>query len=340
MRFTNLYKIIALFLIILAVFISQFFFQAFFREGMDNATLNTDTGNAYDNINNGMLNLCNTSGASSSDCTNLLTTITASCDRTLLSEGDYKTCAEGKTSDAIAAYTASARNMNNPQNSSSNQDMGNFYDSFNLSFNNSCLQNGNPTDCSNILSGIIQSCSQTNPADYTTCATNISNAYIQNMNNSQNSSNNIPGSSIFSSLANTMGQASSNINNAFSYLNPTQNTYQNTNQNPTSIITTSSGQQILATTQNTVDGIPSSQIPQGQEDLYILKSEIVPPICPACPNIIVDDSLMRSKCQPCPPCERCPEPAFDCKKVPNYSLGQSNLYLPRAILSDFSQFGM
>ena len=270
MRFTNLYKIIALFLIILAVFISQFFFQNLFREGMDNATLNTDTGNAYDNINNGMLNLCNTSGASSSDCTNLLTTITASCDRTLLSEGDYKTCAEGKRSDAIAAYTASARNMNN----------------------------------------------------------------------SQTSSNNIPGSSIFSSLANTMGQASSNINNAFSYLNPTQNTYQNTNQNPTSIITTSSGQQILATTQNTVDGIPSSQIPQGQEDLYILKSEIVPPICPACPNIIVDDSLMRSKCQPCPPCERCPEPAFDCKKVPNYSLGQSNLYLPRAILSDFSQFGM
>lgn len=310
MRFTNLYKIIALFLIILAVFISQFFFQDFFREGLDNATLNTDTGNAYDNINNGMLNLCNTSGASSSDCTNLLTTITASCDRTLLSEGDYKTCVEGKRSDAIAAYMASSTKINQNANTST----GNFYDSFNLSFNNSCIKKGNPSDCTNILSSIIQSCSQTlNPADYTTCATNISNAYIKNKNNTQTSSANIPGSSIFSSLANTMGQASSNINNAFSYLNPDQ---------------------------NTVDGIPSSQIPQGQEDLYILKSEIVPPICPACPNIIVDDSLMKSKCQPCPACERCPEPAFDCKKVPNYSLGQSNNYLPRSILSDFSQFGI
>jgi hypothetical protein len=30
-------------------------------------------------------------------------------------------------------------------------------------------------------------------------------------------------------------------------------------------------------------GIPKSQIPQGKEDLYILKTQIVPPVCPACP---------------------------------------------------------
>jgi hypothetical protein len=60
-------------------------------------------------------------------------------------------------------------------------------------------------------------------------------------------------------------------------------------------------------------------IPPGNEDLYILKSEVVPPVCPACPPPIL-------KCgggdndppPPCPPCARCPEPKFDCKKVPKY----------------------
>ena len=26
------------------------------------------------------------------------------------------------------------------------------------------------------------------------------------------------------------------------------------------------------------------------------------------------------KCAPCPPCGRCPEPDFTCKKVPNYKV--------------------
>jgi len=43
--------------------------------------------------------------------------------------------------------------------------------------------------------------------------------------------------------------------------------------------------------------------------------------------------------QPCPPCGRCPEPSFDCKKVPNYASTNSE-YLPVPILNDFSQFGM
>ena len=69
------------------------------------------------------------------------------------------------------------------------------------------------------------------------------------------------------------------------------------------------------------DGIPRSRIPRGQEDLYILKSEIVPPICPACPSVNCNNSSKSEdkKCQPCPPCARCPEPSFECKKVPNYN---------------------
>jgi hypothetical protein len=42
---------------------------------------------------------------------------------------------------------------------------------------------------------------------------------------------------------------------------------------------------------------------------------------------------------PCPPCGRCPEPSFECKKVPNYASTNSE-YLPMPVLSDFSQFGM
>lgn len=51
---------------------------------------------------------------------------------------------------------------------------------------------------------------------------------------------------------------------------------------------------------------------------------------------------VKSACpepQPCPPCGRCPEPSFDCKKVPNYSSTNSE-FLPVPVLNDFSQFGM
>ena len=88
-------------------------------------------------------------------------------------------------------------------------------------------------------------------------------------------------------------------------------------------------------------GIPKRMIPKGQEDLYILKSEVVPPVCPKCPEPIVQcpDKYDNNKIPPCPPCARCPEPAFDCKKVPNYSAFNPD-YMPVPVLSDFSSFGM
>lgn len=105
-------------------------------------------------------------------------------------------------------------------------------------------------------------------------------------------------------------------------------------------------------------GIPASQIPPGQEDLYILKSQIVTPTCPTCPacpafspaasdKSMSTTSMMpasqqqqsKEKCPPCPSCARCPEPAFDCKKVPNYS-AMNNEFLPIPVLNDFSSFGM
>jgi hypothetical protein len=84
-------------------------------------------------------------------------------------------------------------------------------------------------------------------------------------------------------------------------------------------------------------GIPARMIPPGQEDLYILKSEVVPPVCPACPT---SSACPRTeKCPPCPACARCPEPNFECKKVPNYN-AVNDSYLPVPVLSNFSTFGM
>jgi hypothetical protein len=81
-------------------------------------------------------------------------------------------------------------------------------------------------------------------------------------------------------------------------------------------------------------GVRPSDIPEGDEDLYILKSEVVPPVCPKCPDIV----RYRDKpCPPCPPCGRCPEPAFECKKVPSYKSARDSIPIP--VLADFSTFG-
>ena len=97
-------------------------------------------------------------------------------------------------------------------------------------------------------------------------------------------------------------------------------------------------------------GIPRSQIPAGEEDLYILKSQVVPPVCPACP---ASSGCPRDKPYPaCPPCARCPEPSMTCKAVPNYNvIGNTDFnsgisgynpmndqYIPVPVLNDFSTF--
>lgn len=92
-------------------------------------------------------------------------------------------------------------------------------------------------------------------------------------------------------------------------------------------------------------GLPKSDIPKGQEDMYILRSQIIPPVCPACPPVLACPK--KGSCPacpapepvpPCPPCARCPEPAFTCKKVPDYKSESVPGVLPRPILNDFSQF--
>jgi len=87
-------------------------------------------------------------------------------------------------------------------------------------------------------------------------------------------------------------------------------------------------------------GIPASQILPGDEHLYILKSEIVPPVCPVCPAFPSASAIHNEEPPPpCPPCGRCPEPSFECKKVPNYNATNGDS-MPVPVLNDFSSFGM
>jgi hypothetical protein len=90
-------------------------------------------------------------------------------------------------------------------------------------------------------------------------------------------------------------------------------------------------------------GIPGRMIPPGDEDLYILKSQVVPPVCPRCPapaNVLETIAEFKeTQCPPCKPCGRCPEPSFECKKVPNYNVIGNN-EIPVPVLNDFSTFGM
>tara|TARA_Y100000389_G_scaffold163761_1_gene167147 strand:+ start:131 stop:481 length:351 start_codon:yes stop_codon:yes gene_type:complete len=67
-------------------------------------------------------------------------------------------------------------------------------------------------------------------------------------------------------------------------------------------------------------------------DDYILKSQIVPPVCPKCPD---SRSCPRPEpCPACPPCARCPEPSFECKKVPNYNSSNVGNVVPQSLLYD------
>jgi hypothetical protein len=134
----------------------------------------------------------------------------------------------------------------------------------------------------------------------------------------------------------------SNGGQAASATGPSGNTaYAATGPNGASTVGTSNTYDSSAYYNSLPTGIPASQIPSGQEDLYILKSQVVPPVCPKCPDPILgsSSSFDSSKCPACPPCARCPEPAFDCKKVPNYNAFNPD-YMPVPVLSDFSSFGM
>jgi len=148
----------------------------------------------------------------------------------------------------------------------------------------------------------------------------------------------------------TDGSSSSASNNSSSgtssdNFQPTQNPTPANWQNWADWFNSSSNQnQMSSENQNKTDysnylpqGVPAAAIPSGSEDLYILKSEVVPPVCPVCP--VAKCKSNDKKCPPCPACARCPNPPFECKKVPNYSSMNDDM-MPEAILPAYSTFGM
>jgi len=144
-------------------------------------------------------------------------------------------------------------------------------------------------------------------------------------------------------------------NDYIKYANLHNATYHNNSRTQTS--QASQASQARQSTQGyaslTGTGKVGGNVPPGDEHLYMLKSRMVPPTNPPGSGMNnTEDQESQKECSssngcskpasvpPCPPCERCPEPAFDCKRVPNYNSVTSNHYLPRPVLTDFSQFGM
>jgi hypothetical protein len=163
--------------------------------------------------------------------------------------------------------------------------------------------------------------------------TNLNSTYSNNSNNTNNTNNlnNMTSTQYYGSTGSSIqpnNYAVINTNpSSLSNSSLTNSSYYNSNANTSSYDYSSSLSK----------GIPLKQIPYGDEDLYILKSEVVPPVCPACP---ASSACPRTeKCPPCPACARCPEPSFECKKVPNYN-AINNTYLPTPVLNSFAAFGM
>ncbi len=50
----------------------------------------------------------------------------------------------------------------------------------------------------------------------------------------------------------------------------------------------------------------------------------------------------KESCPPCPPCARCPEPSFECKKVPRYRnlLINNENQMVSPMVADYTTFGM
>lgn len=143
----------------------------------------------------------------------------------------------------------------------------------------------------------------------------------------------------------TYTKVSGNVN-SYSPYTPTYSstsTYVSNNGNTAGSITGPNDNTIYYSNTNSdyVNGKPVTvnNIPQGDEDLYILKSQVVPPVCPVCPPQIIKKCEKEKECGPCP-IQRCPTTPFKCVKQPDYSNPEIKQYLPIPVLNSFSTFGL
>lgn len=83
-----------------------------------------------------------------------------------------------------------------------------------------------------------------------------------------------------------------------------------------------------------VKKIPSKG--DGGEELYVLKSQIVPPVCPKCPDVKKCDT--SKNCPSCPAPKRCPTKPFECKMVPKWADPRLSNQEPKPVLNSFDTF--
>ena len=83
-----------------------------------------------------------------------------------------------------------------------------------------------------------------------------------------------------------------------------------------------------------VEKIPSKD--DDDEELYVLKSQIVPPVCPKCPDVKKCDT--NKDCPACPAPKRCPPKPFECKMVPKWADPRLSKQEPKPVLNSFDTF--
>ncbi len=133
-----------------------------------------------------------------------------------------------------------------------------------------------------------------------------------------------------------------NPDNTYNYNSQDQDINQ---YDSTSTSTSGSDYNSAFTTSSNSLGISKNMIPAGQEDLYILKSQIVFPTIPACPTPIVkcddnkNDSNSNNSNNSNYSCGTNQQIPYEYKQVPDYSAMSAN-QMPMPVLNDFSTFGM
>ena len=149
---------------------------------------------------------------------------------------------------------------------------------------------------------------------------------------------------IYNNFETAMNLPSNPIVNPMNSMNPLEYAETLFGPNTTSLMVKNSylnqsGATTLENSANTMKAI-TSQAPSFDNNGNLLAQNSVASASDKSNTVVNKKNLTSEDIPPCPAPQRCPEPNFDCKKVPKYEQGPENAFLPRPVLTDFSTFGM
>ena len=150
---------------------------------------------------------------------------------------------------------------------------------------------------------------------------------------------------IYNNFETAMNLPSNPIVNPMNSMNPLEYAETLFGPNTTSLMAKNaylnqSGATTLESSANTMKAI-TSQAPSFDNNGNLLAQNSVASASDKSNTVVNNKKNIASEdYPPCPAPQRCPEPSFDCKKVPKYEQGPDNAFLPRPVLTDFSTFGM